>query len=491
MRNRLARLIVFFLLLACTSCQNAPTATGAAPVTQPTAATAGVASGSSVSLQIAAPEKTVSFTLDELKKLPVSEGYAGIKSSTGKITPPAIFKGVLLNDLVAKVGGMGEGMGLQVEAEDGYFITFSPDEVMNGTFIAYDPVTGDELKPAPVLKAMVAYEREGQPLDAVQDGSLRLVVISEKNNQVTDGHWSVKWTRKLSIKPLAAEWTLELDGFLQEKIDRATFESGAAPKCHQASWKDAEGQEWIGIPLWYLTGYVDDDVKHSGPAYNSGLADKGYKIDLVAKDGFTVTFDSARVKRNNNMIVAYMVNGSPLAEKDFPLRLVGADVQKGESVGGIAKVVLHLESQAAAPAPTVAPSEAPATVPAVATSAPASPATGGLSIVGLVNNPLSLNIDALKNMDVVKISVEHPKKGKMDVEGVRLNTLLSVSGIKAGAAKLVMTASDGFNSEASLKDIQGCKDCLVSFGEGGALNLSMPGLPSNLWVKGVVNIEVQ
>ena len=43
--------------------------------------------------------------MDQLQALPAYEGYAGIKSSTGVITPPSKYKGVPLTDLADLVGG--------------------------------------------------------------------------------------------------------------------------------------------------------------------------------------------------------------------------------------------------------------------------------------------------------------------------------------------------------------------------------------------------
>ncbi len=74
-----------------------------------------------------------SLAMDEFMALPVTKGYAGIKSSTGKITPPVMFKGVALKDLAASIGGMDETTGFNVVAEDGYSITFSYDQIFNGT----------------------------------------------------------------------------------------------------------------------------------------------------------------------------------------------------------------------------------------------------------------------------------------------------------------------------------------------------------------------
>ena len=82
-------------------------------------------------------------------------------------------------------------------------MTFSYDQVMNGDFIAYDPATGNELPTHDPLTAMIAYARAGQPLNSTEEGVLRLVVVGSKNNQVVDGHWSVKWVNQVEVKPVA------------------------------------------------------------------------------------------------------------------------------------------------------------------------------------------------------------------------------------------------------------------------------------------------
>ena len=50
------------------------------------------------------------------------------------------------------------------------------------------------------LTAILAYEADGKPLDPKQDGTLRLAIVSDELNQVTDGHWAVKWVNKLEVK---------------------------------------------------------------------------------------------------------------------------------------------------------------------------------------------------------------------------------------------------------------------------------------------------
>jgi DMSO/TMAO reductase YedYZ molybdopterin-dependent catalytic subunit len=437
-------------------------------------------------LEVVGPSETKTLTMEELQALPVTDGYAGIKSSTGKITPPIPMKGVALKDLAEFIGGMDETTGFNVVAEDGYSITFSYDQLQNGSFIAYDPATGAELKNDVELIAILAYEANGKSFDAKQDGALRLAIVSPELNQVTDGHWSVKWVNKLEVKSLGEEWVLHAQGAITKDIDRASIESCGAPQCHGASWIDEKDQEWAGVPLYYLVGSVDDEIEHEGPAFNRTLADAGYTIDVTAADGYTVTFDASRVQYNKHILVAYKVNESQLPEEYFPLRLVGDDLQKNEMIGAIAELKVDVE-----PLPAT---EVAATEPA-ATEAPAASdaeVTGSLVIVGAVDKPTGFTEADLRKLEVLKLTAEHPKKGKEDYEGVSLNFLLDLAGVNDGATTLVFIAADGYTSEVSLEEVRACTDCLLGFtNTPEKFKMVMPNLPSSAWAKDVVRIEVK
>jgi DMSO/TMAO reductase YedYZ molybdopterin-dependent catalytic subunit len=230
---------------------------------------------------------------------------------------------------------------------------------------------------------------------------------------------------------------------------------------------------------------VDDDVKHNGPAFNDALADAGYTVDVVASDGYMVSFDSARVKRNDNIIVANTVNGNPLPDKYYPLRLVGSDLKNNEMAGMIAKIVVHLKA-----APAVTPTAV--VTPTVTVTSTASAGGADLVVTGAVEQELTLSEADLRAMEVVKITAEHPKKGTADYEGVRLSTLLDRAKLKSEAKKLVTTSDDGFVAEVFLAEVRSCADCLVAFtSTPGKFNLVMPGLPSSVWAKSVVRIEIK
>ena len=292
-------------------------------------------------LEIAGPSGARTLTLAQIRKLPATVGQAGVKSSTGKVTLPGRYRGVALRDLVAAAGGYDATKNLTVVAKDGYSITFSHDQVMNGAFTVYDPGTGDTLATHEPLHAILAYEHEGRALNAAEDGPLRVMVVSATGGQVTDGHWSIKWVTKLEIKPASEAWSLSLEGARSEIMDRATFESGASPKCHGTPWRDARGRTWTGIPLWLLVGRVDDGLKHGAHAFNDSLAAAGYTVDVVAGDGATVSFDSSRLGRSDGIIVADLLDGAPLPAKAFPLQLTGPGLKDEERLGGVARIVVR------------------------------------------------------------------------------------------------------------------------------------------------------
>jgi hypothetical protein len=112
-------------------------------------------------------------------------------------------------------------------------------------------------------------------------------------------------------------------------------------KCHQVIWTDTLANEWMGIPLWLLVGKVDDQNPHGTGAFNDALAKSGYSVEVTSKSGKSITLSSQEMARNNNLLIAYLQNGNPLTDKDFPLRLVGDGVPKGSDIGQIEKIILH------------------------------------------------------------------------------------------------------------------------------------------------------
>ena len=157
--------------------------------------------------------------------------------------------------------------------------------------------------------------------------------------EVTEGHWWVKWKENIDIVLLERPWEVTLEGAITEVMDHDTFKSEANPGHHGISWEDGQGRSWEGMALWYLVANVDDENTQRG-AFNEELADRGYEVQLIAADGYTVTFSSEEIKDSNDLIIAYNMNGEPVGEKYWPLRLVGKGLEKNQMVGQIARVKL-------------------------------------------------------------------------------------------------------------------------------------------------------
>lgn len=292
-------------------------------------------------LAVKSGDQSVTLTWEEIQKMPAYEGMGGLISSVGTVTPPAQYKGIPLEDLCGLVGGITEANSVSVIANDGYAMTFSYDQIAAGNFDTYDPATGENAPFDGKLWAVVAYEREGEPLPEEEDGTFRLAILGSPK-MVTDGHWWVKWVETIEVKEAFDQWTLHLEGALSEDIDRGTFETGAAPNCHGTSWTDDKDRTWTGIPLWLLAGRVDDENKHEDDAFNDDLAAAGYEINVIAGDGYTVSFDSAAVARDDGIILAHLVDDAPLEEDHWPLRLVGSSLDKSQWVGNVVAIELVL-----------------------------------------------------------------------------------------------------------------------------------------------------
>ena len=250
-----------------------------------------------------------------------------------------------VDELLKSLGGIPDGSGVTFVAKDGYEMTMSADQVKNGKFVTYDVSTGDEITVDGPLQLVLAYENEGKATDPETDGAFRLAILSAKGNQVTDGHWWVKWVTKIEVKATVAGWSLAVNGALQEKVDRGSFDSCSAPKCHGLTWKDSSGVTWSGVPLYYLVGRSDDEQKHDNGAFNSALAAAGYSIEVVGADGYKATFDSSKIALSKEYFLANKMDGKELTGTDAPLRLVGPAVDSKSSVGGVTEIRLLLPSK--------------------------------------------------------------------------------------------------------------------------------------------------
>lgn len=151
---------------------------------------------------------------------------------------------------------------------------------------------------------------------------------------------SVKWVSDIIIyssEEPTTDWNLTLTGATTYEMTQEMFENSVS--CHTATWTDG-ATTWQGIPLWRFVGFVDDDVQHGEGAFNDAYAAAGYDVKVIASDGYSKTFASADVARNDDMIIANTVNGTELPSERYPLRLVGPNLTGGQKVSMISEIQL-------------------------------------------------------------------------------------------------------------------------------------------------------
>jgi DMSO/TMAO reductase YedYZ molybdopterin-dependent catalytic subunit len=213
------------------------------------------------------------------------------------------------------------GYDVEVRASDDYAQWFSSKDVSRSTgYIVANKVNGAPLSDSHYPLRLVG--------SALTSGSQRVGMIASIN---------------LENIPEIDTWTLELSGAFDYIMRQAEFDS--AVLCpyinHKVEYVDPNGDVWVGLPLWLLVGWVDDAISHGPDSFNDDLADIGYQVKVIASDGYSYTFQISDVARNDDIIVAYTVNGEPLPEDRYPLRLVGsALVSGGQRVGQISRIEL-------------------------------------------------------------------------------------------------------------------------------------------------------
>ncbi|WP_211529648.1 molybdopterin-dependent oxidoreductase [Methanocalculus chunghsingensis] len=276
-----------------------------------------------------------------------------------------VVRGTSIKDLVDLVGGAPEGSEIILRASDGYVMKLD-DTNLNSPLERQG-------------EAIVAWwtERQGYVPD-YKDG-YRLFFntpdgifgADDMRATLKEEYWHYFWSGGIQYPSAAGcsnknivtieihtgtreDWTLRLTGAITDTIERAYFEAGKAcamaGDSHLATWIDNDGNEWSGMPLWTLVGWVDDENKHDygSDPFRDDLAVAGYDVTVIdygpdgvkgTEDDFSATFHSTVVARNNNIIVADEINGQPLSDQYWPLRLVGSDLTSGrQRVGSIDEI---------------------------------------------------------------------------------------------------------------------------------------------------------
>ncbi len=120
-----------------------------------------------------------------------------------------------------------------------------------------------------------------------------------------------------------------------------------------------------------------------------------------------------------------------------------------------------------------------------------SSANYALRITGKVAKQLGWTEDQIHAMPTMEAQSTNKQGETSTYTGVLLTKLLDEAGLQPDATTVVFVADDGFTGEVALSDLQACSDCILSFRNQGGFSSVLPGFPSNVQVKGVVEIQVK
>jgi tungstate transport system substrate-binding protein len=258
------------------------------------------------------------------------------------------------------------------------------------------------------------------------------------------------------------------------------------------AWREAQsgGEQPAGDAALRLTGpaqeiaWTEDDLK----------AMDTLDVDYTDKDGVTTTYTGVLI---TTLLSEGGVTGTPdltlVASDGYAYDLVAADYQDCAdcivafdpegglrsvlpALGGKAQIKGLVEIQVAGGA---------------ATAEGGIPDGAALVITGNVSQEVGWveeDVRAMETMDAESTN----KSGETETyTGVSLNTLLEMAGPASDATTVIFVADDGYTAEMALADLQACADCIASFRNQGGFSIVAPGFPSNLQVKGVIEIQVK
>jgi hypothetical protein len=135
--------------------------------------------------------------------------------------------------------------------------------------------------------------------------------------------------------------TLVLTGAISDTIPVKRVQDGI-DYGHKGEYTDAEGNTYIGKPLWFFAGWVDDQNSHSAGAFNDDVASKGYNITVTGRDSETM-ISSTDIMRSDGYLIATTKNGNRLTtDNGGPLMLVGNSVPVEYRVAGVSAIALDL-----------------------------------------------------------------------------------------------------------------------------------------------------
>jgi hypothetical protein len=272
---------------------------------------AGAAVDAAPPLVVEAGGATAKFTREELGKSPFYVEAVGSYTTSAGTKYTNTYGGVKLVGFLGQFAPVTADATVVFVASDGYEMSYPGSQIL-------DASDGDWI---------LAFRMDGQYLPN-DPGYFRTLKVGPSKPNI-DGHLSVRMIAKIIVKPgKVADFNLSMKGKLAFDLDRATVAS--CVNCHKQAVnyeRKGETARYEGVALWRLLAYSDD--KDYAPhkqgssiiSYQRALAEKGYPVEIIAKDGFSLTLDAKQLDLNQGVIIAVKKNGLDLPENEAPLVL--------------------------------------------------------------------------------------------------------------------------------------------------------------------------
>ncbi len=274
-----------------------------------------------VTLELVINNEKMSFSRDELTKTPYYiEGRGAFTTSAGTYTENH-YGGIALADFINSFVEMDTDNSVTLKATDGFEMGYSFSEIAsvdNGVWI-------------------LAFKMDGSYMEE-NPGPFRGIRIAKSDKDPIpniDGHSSPRMVKQIFVtQEVHKDFSLLVKGKMESLLDRASVQSGINCSAHKTTVQYYDKKEdsltnYTGIPLYSVLAFGDDPLyaphKQTDKnilAYDRQAALKGYKVEVVATDGYSIVLDSKELDGNDDVILAMYKEGKELDGDQWPLILV-------------------------------------------------------------------------------------------------------------------------------------------------------------------------
>jgi len=255
------------------------------------------------------------------------------------------------------------------------------------------------------------------------------------------------------------EWDLEVGGAVSNPVTLSYADLAGMP---QVDLKDILMEKSVG---------EDEVVSWSGVALDEVLSKAGAgsyaSLTAVAADGYAIEISKDELQDG---IVALKENGEWINKADpdhGPIRLVTPHTPANRWVFQLQALQVNEQAAGGIPADAV------------------------LTITGNVGTEVGWTDEKIRSMDTIEADSTNKAGETMTYAGVAISDLLSKAEPASDATTVAFVADDGYSAELPLADVLGCGNCMVSFGDDPGYRTVLPDFPSNVQVKGLVEIQVK